>query len=63
MKKMIASLATVLFLSVVAGPLLASTPTPNSTPAGKTMKHKKTHHKKMSKNKKGPMASSTPAAK
>ncbi len=49
MKKVLATLLAVMFLAVVAGSAFAAEPTPSKTPAAKTMKHKRTHKKKMSK--------------
>ena len=45
MKKSIALLMTFLFLAVVSGPALADEAKPTTTPAAKSMKHKKMAHK------------------
>ncbi len=65
MRKMIASMATVMFLAVVSGPAFAQAPTPAPTHAAKAMKHKKGHKKvkKGKKAKKAETSNSTPTAK
>ncbi len=63
MKKLLASVLTIMFLGVISGPLFAQTPAPEKTPVAKTMKHKKTHKKRMEKAKKAATPSTTPTAK
>jgi hypothetical protein len=60
MKRLIASLAAVLFLAVVSGSAFAAETVPAKTPTAKTMKHKGAHKKKK---KKAMNPSSTPTVK
>jgi len=64
MKKLIATLMTVLFLGSTTGFVLAQGSSPATTPVAKTMKHKKVKKvKKVNKTKTAPAASTTPAGK
>ena len=63
MKKIIASLLTVLFLAAVSGPVLADEAKPVKTPVTKSMKHKKMGHKAKKKAVKKMKTSTTPTAK
>lgn len=64
MKKLICSMAAVLFLTAFSAPVFADQAKMESTPTAKTMKHKKTHHKrKVRKGKTAMKAETTPTAK
>lgn len=66
MKKWICSIAAVLFLAAVSGPVWADQAKPAATPAAKALKHKKAHsHHKKSAGRKNESAKkeATPSAK
>jgi len=63
MKKLIISLVVSWFVVAGSGLVFADQATPVSTPAAKTIKHKKAHKKWVKKGKKAVKPSTTPMAK